>query len=104
MDTSDVRLIFDSAAMLVDQVRRVRQPQALILNTYRFGPHSKGDDTRPEEDLERIRARYDPLDIQAGRLDLELRRDVETRVDREVRAAFEQALKDPYPEADSLWK
>jgi TPP-dependent pyruvate/acetoin dehydrogenase alpha subunit len=104
MDTSDVKLIFDSAAMLVDQVRRARQPRALILNTYRFGPHSKGDDTRPEEDLERIRARYDPLDIQAGRLDLELRRDVETRVDREVRAAFEQALNDPYPEADSLWK
>ena len=104
METSDVRLIFDSAAGLVDQVRRARQPRALILHTHRFGPHSKGDDTRSEEELERIRARYDPLAIQAGRLDSEQRLEVEILVDWDVRSAFEGALDDPYPEPDSLWK
>ena len=39
-----------SAGELLDEVRSQGAPRALILHTCRFGPHSKGDDTRPADD------------------------------------------------------
>ena len=41
-------------------VRHNRKPGFLIVNTARLGPHSKGDDDRPADEMELIRAR-DPL-------------------------------------------
>ena len=44
MDSSDVVEIDKVAEDLLDKVRLQGMPQALILRTHRFGPHSKGDD------------------------------------------------------------
>ena len=73
LDSSDVLEIAPLAAQLVEQVRTSSTPRALILHTCRFGPHSKGDDTRPAEEIAQQRAIRDPLRIQAGRLEAEQR-------------------------------
>ena len=95
LDTSDVREIRRVAVELVNEVRGTTRPQALILNTARFGPHSKGDDTRSEEELQALRVTRDPLKILAARLNAAQVEDIKTEVETEVRTAFEQALADP---------
>ncbi len=92
LDTSDVLEIIPAAGRLLGEVRQAQAPRALILNTERFGPHSKGDDTRPEEYLARIRHERDPLAIHAGRVDLQTRAAVEAEVDAIITSAFQKAI------------
>jgi acetoin:2,6-dichlorophenolindophenol oxidoreductase subunit alpha len=99
LDSSDVLEIHGAAGQLLADVRRLRRPQALVLHTCRFGPHSKGDDTRSEEELKGLRATRDPLIIQARRLDEDTRAEMDAGVEAEIAAAFQQALGDPFPEA-----
>ncbi len=95
IDTSDVSEILSMANMLLTRVRSNESPMALIINTHRFGPHSKGDDTRNPDEIGRLRSMYDPVQIQAGKLEAEERLNIEREVDQEIKAAFEQALADP---------
>lgn len=97
LDTSDVNQIQPVAGEALQQVRETNRPQALILNTARFGPHSKGDDTRPTGEVEQMKATRDPLRISATRLESGLMAQIHTEVEQEVRLAFEQALTDPFP-------
>ena len=94
LDTSDVLEIVPVAARLLAETRRSQTPHALILNTARLGPHSKGDDTRSEEILARLRLERDPLAIHAAHLDAEGRRGVEKEVEEIIRRAFENALEE----------
>lgn len=97
LDTSDVVAILGRAAELLEMVRSQRSPQALILHTSRFGPHSKGDDTRSPEEIAWLRQERDPLSIHARRLETETRSRIEAQVEAEITQAFREALSDPYP-------
>lgn len=97
LDTSDVLEISGSAERIFAEIRSQRGPQALILHTYRFGPHSKGDDTRDPDVVAQLRENRDPLKIQAKRLSPEDQVAIETEVATQVTAAFRQAVDDPYP-------
>ncbi len=61
----------------------------------RFGPHSKGDDTRPEDLVQQLWEKRDPLCIHGSRLFPVEKEQVESEVAAEVSQAFEQALSDP---------
>jgi len=98
LDTSDVREISTVAADLMDDVRTEKNPRALILNTSRFGPHSKGDDTRDDKVVARLKKLRDPLKIHAPRLSDEERESIEVEVDTRISDAFQQAIDDPFPE------
>jgi TPP-dependent pyruvate/acetoin dehydrogenase alpha subunit len=97
LDTSDVLEIIPTARDLVSKVRLESSPQALVLNTYRFGPHSKGDDTRAPEAIQKIRLERDPIQIQGERLNQGARKQIEQAVDEEIRSAFNEASRDPFP-------
>jgi len=97
LDSSDVEEIASVAGPLLEDVRQEVAPCALILHTCRFGPHSKGDDTRPAALVERLRQERDPLTIHAARLSAVERQEIERRVHEEIDSAFRQALADPYP-------
>ncbi len=102
LDTSDVTEIAPVAASLIDQVRGGAGPRALVLDTRRFGPHSKGDDPRPAAELAAMRDQRDPLVILGSRLD---RADVETVVtaaDREVTEALALAAADEPADFDTI--
>src|SRR5690606_316116 len=98
IDTSDVLEIRSAAGSLLAEVRSQTAPRALIIHTARFGPHSKGDDTRDPEVVARLRRDRDPVQIQAARLTLQEKSLIEAQVNAEIREAFEQALSAPYPE------
>jgi len=78
-------------------LRQGRGPRALVIHTIRFGPHSKGDDTREEKAMIKLRATRDPLRIHGKRLSAHQRNDIEAEVKAQVVAAFEEAQADPLP-------
>ena len=63
LDTSDILEIQATAQPILAQIRKSNQPQALILNTARLAPHSKRDDTRTAQEVERLKQSRDPLTI-----------------------------------------
>jgi len=97
LDTSDVMQISSAASSLVAELHAGSGPKALILNTARFGPHSKGDDTRPAEVVDALRRQRDPIRILGGRLEKSECDEMAASVEAEIRAAFDQALADPFP-------
>ena len=97
LDTSDVLDIQYTSQDVIDQVRSSGAPRAIILHTCRFGPHSKGDDTRPAEEVAAFRQQRDPLRIQAARLEEGVRRVIENQVDLQISTAFAEALSEPFP-------
>jgi acetoin:2,6-dichlorophenolindophenol oxidoreductase subunit alpha len=101
LDTSDVLEILPAAGDLLAAIRARTSPYALILNTCRFGPHSKGDDTRSPEEISRLRQGRDPLIIHGARLEKHTRAGIEAEVEAEVALAFQQAMNDPFPELAS---
>jgi TPP-dependent pyruvate/acetoin dehydrogenase alpha subunit len=97
LDSSDVLEILAAAGELLSAARARSAPQALILHTYRFGPHSKGDDTRSPDEVAHLRQTRDPVALHASRLTDDERSAVEASVDEEVDRAFQLALSDPLP-------
>ena len=95
-DTSDVLEVQAAAVEAVGSVRRNGRPVGLILHTYRFSAHSKGDDPRSEEELARIR-QFDPLTIHAPRLRKAERTRAESEVAAAIADAFARADTDPFP-------
>ena len=95
-DSSDVLEIQSVAGENIRNVRTGTGPACLILHTYRFSAHSKGDDTRSQEELESIR-KFDPLNIHGTRLtNVELKK-AESEVDKTLMDAFTRAEADPFP-------
>ncbi len=92
IDSSDVSEIAPLARTLVEATRHEQRPHALVIDTMRFGPHSKGDDTRSEVFMAGIRKMRDPLIIHASRLDGTERQMIETDMQKKVADAFHAAL------------
>lgn len=61
-------------------VREHRRPGFLAIDTGRLGPHSKGDDLRPESEMAALRAR-DPVEQLGASLDPFTRKSIETAAD-----------------------
>lgn len=97
LESSDVLEIYPVAHELIEKTREEESPHALILNTYRFGPHSKGDDTRDAAVLEQLWRDHDPVQIHGLRLDPGDKSKIEKEVAAEIKKAFDQAAEDPYP-------
>ena len=100
-DTVDVLEINSIARFAVASVRAGEGPRALVLHTYRYAPHSKGDDTRDPQEVIRYRKR-DPLPFHAKRLTSDFRRQIDSEVEAEVTEAFRQAQADPLADPATL--
>ncbi len=94
LDTSDVMEIAAASLHLMKEVHEEVSPRALILNTQRFGPHSKGDDTRPEAEVLYLKKNRDPLSLIEARLSTQEVEHIKKAVEDEVIEAFTQALSD----------
>lgn len=91
LDTSDILEISSLAQELIHSIRSTRAPRALIIETARLGSHSKGDDTRPSEELEALWQTRDPVAIQGVRLSKELRETINHKVEERIQTAFDRA-------------
>ncbi|MGD0609946.1 MAG: thiamine pyrophosphate-dependent dehydrogenase E1 component subunit alpha [Anaerolineales bacterium] len=95
-DTTDVLEVHAVAQEALDYVRAGKGPGGLILHTYRFAAHSKGDDVRDPAEIARARER-DPLKIHAVRLTEAERTQADAEVNARIDDAFTRADADPLP-------
>jgi len=94
LDSTDVAEIRAAAEGAVARIRRTGEPFFLVLDTYRFAPHSKGDDFRdPEEIAER--RRRDPLTVAAASLEPATRDELEHAAEARLERAVGEALAAP---------
>jgi TPP-dependent pyruvate/acetoin dehydrogenase alpha subunit len=94
IDSTDVSEIWSMAGPALSEVRSTGRPGALVIHTYRFSPHSKGDDSRDPQEVARYRQR-DPLLMLRPKLVDTVIENIESAVRSEVDQAFEQAEADP---------
>jgi len=93
LETTDVEEIHATAGRAVARIRETGDPFFLVLDTYRFSPHSKGDDNRDPAEIDARRER-DPLTVTGARLDDGERSRIEEACERrlaETIAAAEDA-------------
>jgi TPP-dependent pyruvate/acetoin dehydrogenase alpha subunit len=90
----DVFKVYAFASAAVAYVRHKQMPFFLVLKTDRLGPHSKGDDTRPPEEIAAYYQR-DPLRKLASYLTDEERRAIEETVESRIHEAVE-SVKDAF--------
>lgn len=94
IDTTDAIEIASATRSLLGQARSGAGPQALVIHTYRFAPHSKGDDTRDPDEIARYR-RNDPLPRLGVHLPAGVVESLKGEVEAEVQAAFMLAEQAP---------
>lgn len=102
ISTSDVLKIIDLAKSLIKETRTKSRPNALIVHTHRFGPHSKGDDTRDEVTINQLWKQHDPVEIHGARISATERMSIEKEVNLIITEAYNNAIDDPYPSIDFL--
>jgi TPP-dependent pyruvate/acetoin dehydrogenase alpha subunit len=68
LETTDVQEIHETAGRAVARIRETGEPLFLVLDTYRYSPHSKGDDNRDPAEIAAHRER-DPLTVAGAHLD-----------------------------------
>jgi TPP-dependent pyruvate/acetoin dehydrogenase alpha subunit len=102
VDSSNILDIAPQAEQLISDIRDGRGPHVLLLHTCRFGPHSKGDDTRSEFEIDHFRTLRDPIKILAEHLAAAKRAEIEAAVAQEIADAFQAALRDPFADPSSL--
>tara|TARA_B100001123_G_scaffold449107_1_gene613088 strand:+ start:820 stop:1710 length:891 start_codon:yes stop_codon:yes gene_type:complete len=68
IETFNVIKIRDESIELINKVRKTGRPHCLIINTYRFSSHSKSDDGRDQNEVNKWKLN-DPLKIVENELD-----------------------------------
>jgi acetoin:2,6-dichlorophenolindophenol oxidoreductase subunit alpha len=100
LDTTDVEEIHETGGRAVARIRETSEPFFLVLDTYRFSPHSKGDDNRDPAEIEARRER-DPLEVARPRLADDARHRIEESCERRLAetVAAAEAAPSATPEA-----
>jgi TPP-dependent pyruvate/acetoin dehydrogenase alpha subunit len=100
LETSDVLEVQNATGEAYAQINENERPSCLLIHTYRFSAHSKGDDDRSTDEIRRIKE-LDPLKINGLRLDAEILERLEQEISTIVNNAFIHANADPFPSIQS---
>lgn len=84
LDGNDVVLVYNEVREIAARVRSACRPHFLVLNTYRLGPHSKGDDIRSAEEIS-TRMSAEPLVRVRQKLDATWCSQEEERIAQQIR-------------------
>jgi len=101
IDSTDAEELFNHFAPLIEQVRERQIPRFEVVSTYRLCHHSKSDDHRPAEEIERYR-KTDPIPKLRARLQPEIAEALDRKIARRIEEAVEWARSQPFPEPASL--
>ena len=90
IDSTDVLEIHETAGDIIHRIRTEGGPRALVIRTYRLCHHSKSDDSRPVDEVER-RREIEPLRIFGPNLDSTVREGIEGEIDLALSQVVERA-------------
>ena len=96
IETNDVEKLYRRFGPIVEKVRNTQSPHVEIIHTYRLGPHSKGDDDRSKEEIDKWQEK-DPLLILEKRLVDGQIQEVERKVFDSLARAEKEARKMSFP-------
>ncbi len=88
---NDVEEVYNVSIEIVKYARKNSMPAFIVLNTYRLGPHSKGDDTRPLEEIEKHK-KNDPLVVTANSITITEREEIESKILGLTKRIFENTI------------
>lgn len=97
IDSTDAEELYSHFAPILEMVRREQRPHLEIIHTYRLCHHSKSDDMRPEDEIERHR-KNEPVPKLQQRLDKVTLDRIESRVAQRIDAALAWARQQPFPQ------
>jgi len=101
LDTTDVIKIQDGAREAIERLKDTSSPFGLILKTYRFSAHSKGDDFRDPKEIAQYKE-LDPINIYREKIEEKKIEGIEAEVSKIVFDAFFVAELDPDPDIKEL--
>ena len=94
LSTFDVREIYENSKLIIEKIRKEKKPKCLILNTYRFVSHSKSDDGRSKEEIEKW-LNKDPLKLIEKEFELDQIEKEKNLVSNELDKIINKALESP---------
>jgi len=94
VDGNDVEAVYEKASYAVDSIRKNSSPFFMVLDTYRLGPHSKGDDTRPEEEI-KLNMKKEPILRLGKKIPDNIRENIEQKVVCMMDEAIGEILEEP---------
>jgi 2-oxoisovalerate dehydrogenase E1 component len=89
--------IFTTAKESIAQIRAGGGPRLLWLDSVRLGPHSKGDDTRPQADIDKLRL-LDPVGRGEEQLSADVVAGIWAEAKRVIDGVVAQAKEAPWPQ------
>jgi TPP-dependent pyruvate/acetoin dehydrogenase alpha subunit len=90
LDSTDVLEIHERAGEEIHRLRSEGGPRALVIRTYRLCHHSKSDDSRPVDEVDR-RREIEPLRIHGPNLEITVREAIESEVELALSQVVERA-------------
>lgn len=97
----DVFEINEVSGKIINEIRESKSPQVLIIDTYRFNAHSKGDDYRDADEINKYK-QFDPLKIAGENIDDETKIKINQEIDIILKEALEFAENSEFPDINSL--
>lgn len=85
--SNDAHILSEAFANAVSYVRGQKKPFCQVVHTYRLAAHSKGDDTRPAEEIAAHKGN-DPLLVMGARISEEEKEQISRQVDLEIEEAL----------------
>jgi acetoin:2,6-dichlorophenolindophenol oxidoreductase subunit alpha len=102
IDSTDAEKLFAHFLPIVEKVRREQRPHFEIVHTYRLCHHSKSDDMRPPDEIERYR-RDEPLPKLRKHLTENAASKIESAVGQRIDSALDWARQQPFPKFEAAF-
>ena len=92
ISSNDVEVLTQGFDRAIGYVRKTKRPFCQIVHTYRLAAHSKGDDTRPAEEVSSYK-KSDPISIARSKLGDDKCRQIEEEVEKKIGSVVDRVLK-----------
>jgi TPP-dependent pyruvate/acetoin dehydrogenase alpha subunit len=101
INSFNVLEINEVSKKIINEIRDTKKPQVLIINTYRFNAHSKGDDYRDADEINKYK-QFDPLKIAGKNIDEETKININKEIDLILNKALEFAENSEFPDINYI--
>ena len=92
MSTNEVELIYERFLTLIPLLRKKKKPHVELINTYRLGPHSKGDDFRDTKEIQQWEEK-DPILLIEKKIHSQTIKKIKKEVDDRLQNIYEKIKK-----------